>query len=151
MPQATPTERRQRFRAILSGRRCIHPADVFDPISARIAEDIGFDAGMFAGSVASMTVLGAPDIVVLTLSEFAEQARLCNLVRSKPNRAIRHGDQRVISLPSFGIATGGPSTGRSRSRHPHSTAWLLLTTGLPSDRSMSSIASIWVVLVQLRK
>ena len=33
---------------------------------------------MFAGSIASLTVLGAPDIVVLTLSEFAEQAhRIC--------------------------------------------------------------------------
>ncbi len=33
----------------------------------------------------------------------------------------------------------------------HSTAWLLLTTGLPSFRSIGSIASICVVLVQLRK
>ena len=32
--------------------------------------------GMFAGSVASMTVLGAPDLMVLTLSEFSEQAHL---------------------------------------------------------------------------
>lgn len=30
---------------------------------------------MFAGSTASLTVLGAPDIIVLTLTEFAEQAR----------------------------------------------------------------------------
>ena len=33
---------------------------------------------MFAGSVASLTVLGAPDLILLTLSEFAEQAhRIC--------------------------------------------------------------------------
>ena len=30
---------------------------------------------MFAGSVGSLTVLGAPDIILLTLSEFADQAR----------------------------------------------------------------------------
>ena len=30
---------------------------------------------MFAGSIASLTVLGAPDIIVLTLTEFADQAR----------------------------------------------------------------------------
>jgi carboxyvinyl-carboxyphosphonate phosphorylmutase len=48
---------------------------VFDPISARIAEDLGFEAGMFAGSIASFTVLGAPDLVVLTLTELAEQCR----------------------------------------------------------------------------
>src|SRR5207253_1541875 len=35
----------------------------------------GFEAGMFAGSIASGTVLGAPDLVVLTLTEFAEQLR----------------------------------------------------------------------------
>lgn len=69
---------RESYRAILSGDECIHPGSVFDPISARIAEDLGFEVGMFAGSVASLAVIGAPDIVLLTLSEFAEQAyRIC--------------------------------------------------------------------------
>jgi carboxyvinyl-carboxyphosphonate phosphorylmutase len=68
------SERRRKFRAILGGGACVHPASVFDPISARIAEDLGFEMGMFAGSVASLTVLGAPDLIVLTLSEFADQA-----------------------------------------------------------------------------
>jgi carboxyvinyl-carboxyphosphonate phosphorylmutase len=72
------TERRERFRAILEGNECVHPASVFDPISARIAEDLGFEIGMFAGSIASMTVLGAPDLIVLTLTEFAGQIhRIC--------------------------------------------------------------------------
>ena len=72
------TERRRRFRAILAGTRCVRPASVFDAVSARIAEDLGFEAGMFAGSVASLAVLGAPDLIVVTLTEFAEQAyRIC--------------------------------------------------------------------------
>jgi carboxyvinyl-carboxyphosphonate phosphorylmutase len=72
------TERRRRFRAILDGGRCVNPASVFDAISARIAEDLGFEIGMFAGSVASLAVLGAPDLIVLTLTEFAGQAyRIC--------------------------------------------------------------------------
>jgi carboxyvinyl-carboxyphosphonate phosphorylmutase len=72
------TERRDRFRALLAGNRCMHPGSVYDPISARIAEDLGFEIGMFSGSVGSMAVLGAPDIVVLTLTEFAAQAyRIC--------------------------------------------------------------------------
>lgn len=72
------TERRQRFRRQIESETCVHPGSVFDPISARIAEDLGFEVGMFAGSIASMTVLGAPDLIVLTLSEFAEQAyRIC--------------------------------------------------------------------------
>ena len=72
------SERRERFRAILSGARCVYPGSVFDPISARIAEELGFEVGMFAGSIASFTVLGAPDLILLTLSEFADQAhRIC--------------------------------------------------------------------------
>ncbi|MBR0650326.1 isocitrate lyase/PEP mutase family protein [Roseomonas terrae] len=68
-------QRRAAFRAILAGNACIHPASVHDPIAGRIASDLGFEAAMFAGSVGSLTVLGAPDIIVLTLSEFADQAR----------------------------------------------------------------------------
>ena len=78
------TNRRERFRAILEGEECVHPGSVFDPISARIAEDLGFEVGMFAGSVASMTVLGAPDLIVLTLSEFAAQAYRINRAGGLP-------------------------------------------------------------------
>ena len=53
------TDRRQRFPRDARGRS-IHPGSVFDPISARIAEELGFEVGMFAGSIASFTVLGAP-------------------------------------------------------------------------------------------
>ncbi len=72
------SDRRRRFRALIHGERCVFPGSVFDPLSARIAESLGFEVGMFAGSVASMTVLGDPDLIVLTLSEFADQAhRIC--------------------------------------------------------------------------
>src|SRR5580704_11491542 len=72
------SKRRERFRALLAEGRCFYPASVFDPISARIAEDLGFEVTMFAGSIASFTVLGAPDIVMLTLTEFASQVlRIC--------------------------------------------------------------------------
>jgi carboxyvinyl-carboxyphosphonate phosphorylmutase len=70
--------RRHKLRTVFAGETCIQPGSVYDPISARVAEDLGFEAGMFAGSVASLTVLGAPDLIVLTLSEFADQAhRIC--------------------------------------------------------------------------
>ena len=72
------TTRRERYRGILAGDKCVYPGSVFDPISARIAEDLGFEVGMFAGSIASGTVLGAPDLIVLTLTEFAQQIhRIC--------------------------------------------------------------------------
>lgn len=72
MMETTP---RERFRAILSGSACVRPASVFDPLSARIAEEIGFETMMLAGSVASLAVLGAPDIILLTLTEFSGLVR----------------------------------------------------------------------------
>ena len=78
------SQRRAAFRSILTGDRCVFPGSVFDPISARIAEDLGFEVGMFAGSVAAMTVLGAPDLITLTLSEFADQAYRINRAGDLP-------------------------------------------------------------------
>jgi oxaloacetate decarboxylase len=78
------TDRRERLRAVIAGGRCIYPGSVFDPISARIAADLGFEATMFAGSIASFTVLGVPDIVTLTLTEFAQQAYRINRAGSLP-------------------------------------------------------------------
>lgn len=79
------TERRRAFRRVLEGSVCVHPGSVFDPMSARIAEEIGFEVGMYAGSTASLTVLGAPDLIVLTLTEFADQARrICRALRRLP-------------------------------------------------------------------
>lgn len=65
------TARREKFRQHLAGNQCLHPASVYDPVTMRIAEDLGFEAGMLGGSVASLAVLGAPDLITLTLSEFA--------------------------------------------------------------------------------
>ncbi|MGA7971603.1 MAG: isocitrate lyase/PEP mutase family protein [Pseudolabrys sp.] len=76
--------RRENFRAILNGDTCIHPASVFDPLSARIAEHLGFEVGLLAGSTASLTVLGAPDLIVLTATEFAAQALRINRAMSLP-------------------------------------------------------------------
>jgi len=78
------TDRREKFRAVLGGARCVHPGSVYDAISARIAEDLGFEVGMFAGSIGSLSVLGAPDIIVLTLSEFAAQAYRINRAGKLP-------------------------------------------------------------------
>jgi carboxyvinyl-carboxyphosphonate phosphorylmutase len=78
------TDRRERYRATIAGTACIHPASVHDAIAARIAEDLGFEIGMFAGSIASFTVLGAPDLIVLTLTEFAAQAYRINRAGKLP-------------------------------------------------------------------
>src|SRR4029079_19152642 len=69
------TERRKRLRRIFAGNECQSPASVFDALSARVAESVGYEIGMLAGSTASSTTLGAPDLIVLTMTEFADQVR----------------------------------------------------------------------------
>jgi carboxyvinyl-carboxyphosphonate phosphorylmutase len=68
-------KRRDALRLILTGSTCIRPGSVYDAISIRIAEDLGFQLGMFGGSVASLAVLADPDIALITLTELAEQMR----------------------------------------------------------------------------
>src|SRR5262252_3266982 len=76
--------RREKLRSILSGSACIRPGSVYDAISIRIAEDLGFDLGMFGGSVASLAVLGDPDIALITLTELAEQMRRMSRAAALP-------------------------------------------------------------------
>jgi carboxyvinyl-carboxyphosphonate phosphorylmutase len=77
-------KRRETLRAILSGSVCIRPGSVYDAISIRIAEDLGFELGMFGGSVASLAVLGDPDIALITLTELAEQMRRMSRASALP-------------------------------------------------------------------
>src|ERR1700681_3045956 len=77
-------KRRDVLRSILSGSACIRPGSVYDAISIRIAEDIGFEVGMFGGSVASLAVLGDPDIALITLTELAEQMRRMSRAAALP-------------------------------------------------------------------
>src|SRR6201991_1221549 len=77
-------KRRAALRAILSGSSCIHPGSVYDATSIRIAEDLGFAVGMFGGSVASLAVLGDPDITLITLTELAEQMRRMSRAAEMP-------------------------------------------------------------------
>jgi hypothetical protein len=77
-------KRREALRSILAGSTCIRPGSVYDAISIRIAEDLGFEVGMFGGSVASLAVLGDPDIALITLTELAEQMRRMSRAAALP-------------------------------------------------------------------
>ena len=79
-PAITDAGVRRSLREILSGHECLIASSVFDPVSARFARALGSEVGVMGGSVASHTVLGAPDIVLLTATELIEQARrICRL------------------------------------------------------------------------
>lgn len=84
MHKASHHELRKTFRALLAGQQSFGTASVFDPLSARIAADLGFEVGILGGSVASLHILGAPDIALITLSEFVEQATRIGRVAQLP-------------------------------------------------------------------
>jgi carboxyvinyl-carboxyphosphonate phosphorylmutase len=93
------TDRRERFRALLQTDRCLVPASIFDAFSARIAEDLGFEMGMVGGSSASLAVLGAPDLIVLTLTEFAEQCRRISRASALPFMVdVDHGYGNALNV-----------------------------------------------------
>src|SRR5262245_21850853 len=71
----TATAKRRRLRELLSGFACLLPANVYDPLSARVAEAFGFRIGLISGSVASNTILAAPDLVTHTVTEYADLVR----------------------------------------------------------------------------
>lgn len=112
MQRACHHQLREAFRALLASPACYHTASVFDPLSARIAADLGFEVGILGGSVASLQVLAAPDIALITLSEFAEQATRIGRVARLPVIAdADHGYgnahnamRTVIELERAGVA-----------------------------------------------
>ncbi|MFD2438827.1 isocitrate lyase/PEP mutase family protein [Modicisalibacter luteus] len=75
---------RLQFRELLERDECFFTASTFDPMSARIAADLGFEVGILGGSVASLQVLAAPDFALITLSEFVEQATRIGRVARLP-------------------------------------------------------------------
>jgi oxaloacetate decarboxylase len=112
LQRASHHELRSAFRALLSADACYHTASVFDPMSARIAADLGFEVGILGGSVASLQVLAAPDFALISLSEFVEQATRIGRVSRLPVIAdADHGYgnalnvmRTVVELERAGIA-----------------------------------------------
>nr|WP_314419792.1 oxaloacetate decarboxylase [uncultured Pseudomonas sp.] len=84
MSKISHSDLRRNFRELLATPMCVKTASVFDPMSARIAADLGFEVGILGGSVASLQVLAAPDFALITLSEFVEQATRIGRVAQLP-------------------------------------------------------------------
>jgi 2-methylisocitrate lyase-like PEP mutase family enzyme len=69
------TEARLAFRAALRGKRTILAPGAYDGFSARLVEQSGFDAVYLTGNGMSGSVLGLPDVGLMTLTEVAAVAR----------------------------------------------------------------------------
>ena len=66
---------RERFRSLLKEPGIIPIPGAFDAWSARLVERAGFPAAYMTGYGASASVLGRPDIGLMTMSEMVAQAR----------------------------------------------------------------------------
>jgi len=66
---------RERFRGVLSGSTCVLAANIFDPLSARIADMLGYQVCVLSGSVGKVANLGVPDIVLSNMSDVVDHCR----------------------------------------------------------------------------
>lgn len=63
------------LRDLLGAPICARPASVFDPLSARVAQLLGFQVAMLPGSLASHALLARPDNMIITSGELADASR----------------------------------------------------------------------------
>lgn len=69
-----PSNRPQRLRALIEGDRPLLLPGAYDALSARLVEAAGFKAAYMTGFGTSASLLGRPDIGLLTMSEMVDNA-----------------------------------------------------------------------------
>lgn len=93
---STTLTRAKKFRESLASGQCLVGPGVFDGISSRIASSVGFDFLYLAGSGATASYVGEPDLSVMTQTEFAEVGEML----------VQHSNLPVIADADTGF--GGP-------------------------------------------
>ena len=66
---------RERFRQVISRDTCTLAANIFDPLSARIAHMLEYEVCVLSGSVGKVANLGVPDIVLSNMSDVVDHCR----------------------------------------------------------------------------
>ncbi|HIL30718.1 MAG TPA: isocitrate lyase/PEP mutase family protein, partial [Dehalococcoidia bacterium] len=66
---------RERFRTVLSTPDCTLAANIFDPLSARIAHMLDYEVCFLSGSVHKVANLAMPDIVLVNMSDLVDACR----------------------------------------------------------------------------
>ena len=66
---------RELFREVLSRPSCTLAANIFDPLSARIAGMLDYEVCVLSGSVGKVANLGVPDIVLSNMSDVVDHCR----------------------------------------------------------------------------
>jgi oxaloacetate decarboxylase len=66
---------RERFRGVLARPTCTLAANIFDPLSARIAHLLGYDVCVLSGSVGKVANLAVPDLMLSNMSDVVDHCR----------------------------------------------------------------------------
>ena len=66
---------REQFRSVLARPTCTLAANIFDPLSARIAHMLGYDVCVLSGSAGKAANLAVPDLVLSTMSDVVDHCR----------------------------------------------------------------------------
>ena len=63
---------REKFRAVLSRPDCTLAANIFDPLSARIAHMLDYEVYFLSGWVHKVANLAVPDVVLVNMSDLVD-------------------------------------------------------------------------------
>ena len=66
---------REQFRSVLTSPTCTLAANIFDPLSARIAHMLNYEVCVLSGSVGKVANLGVPDEVLTNMSDVVDHCR----------------------------------------------------------------------------
>ena len=69
------TARSERLRELLAGPEPVVAPGAYDALSARLVEQAGFDVVYMTGFGAAASLLGRPDVGLLSFTEMADHAR----------------------------------------------------------------------------
>lgn len=66
---------REQFRNVLTRPICTLAANIFDPLSARIAHMLGYEVCVLSGSAGKAANLAVPDLVLSNMSDVVDHCR----------------------------------------------------------------------------
>ena len=69
------SRKNEMYRALLEKPTITLAGNIYDPLSARIAQIIGYDRLVLSGSVGKASNLAAPDLVISTLPDVQDHIR----------------------------------------------------------------------------
>ena len=95
------SRKNEMYRALLGRPTATLAANIFDPLSARIAQIAGYELLVLSGSVGKASNLAAPDLVISTLPDVQDHVR--RITRNTPTAGL--GTRAPPASPTWSPST----------------------------------------------